>query len=363
MTLKKKSRTVNYRLLRVKLEKIIFLISFIISSILVMTSNLSAQRNKPLTKNGSPESDFKYEEIGDFSESPFFVADIIPLRSMIYGNNINMGSGIGLSLHNIAKKVSIETEFVYNYFNYEYLSSINYYYGTKPAMGQKSVEFGGVLNYRIKSTKERFDSYTLLKSQGITNTYSDLPANHTTAYFFQSGFKNIGMYNVSESKFTVNYTDPTTDSTYYTTANREVRSYFNNRALYVGIKRVVSSDTRYKTDKYGEVSTHDMSEIYGGLLIGLKSKFPTIYKYLREDSYETNMITSIAPIPTIGQQELESNYKYLPVGMRFGWMESDRRSGLAFSWEIALYPGYYRSILQQISMRLGINIRIIKNKK
>jgi hypothetical protein len=363
MSKTKNLRTVSFRLLKVKIEKFIYLISLIISMTLVITSNLSAQRNNPPSKNSSPESDFKYEEIGDFSKSPFFVADIIPLRSMIYGKNINLGSGIGLSFHNIAKKVSIETEFVYNYYNFEYISSIDYYYGTKPAMGMQSMEFGGVLSYTFKSSEERFDSYTLLKSQGITNTYSNLPANHTTAFMFQTGFKNIGMYNVSESKFTVDFTDPTTDSTYYVSGNREVRSYFKNKALYIGIKRVVSSDTRFKTDKYGEVSSTNMSEIYGGLFFGLKSKFPTIYKYLREDSYQTNMITSLATLPSIGQQELESNYKYLPIGMRVGWMNSDRRSGLAFSWEIALYPGYYRSIFQQMSVRLGLNFRIVKNKK
>jgi hypothetical protein len=362
MIIKRNFRAVTTRILKLKNEKFILMISSMLFSITVMTSNLSAQRNNPPAKKGSLESDFKYEEIGDFSESSYFIADIIPLRSMLNFNYQNLGSGVGLGLYNIKGKFSIEADYIYNYFNYAYRNS-EFSSSTLPYKKSSSMEYGGILGFTFKSKKEKQDSYTLLKVEGNVRKYSNLPAVITTAYSFQIGFKSIGLYNLSNPTFTGKVINSMTDSISYKLISPTVRSLLNNRSLYLGVKRTISRNTKFKTDKYGEVRSTRLNEIYGGMLIGLKSKFPTIYQLFKEDNYEPQLITSVSTLPLNGQEELENNYKFLPVGMRLGWMNSDRSSGMAFSWEIALYPGYHMSVLQQVNVRLGLNFRIVKNHK
>lgn len=322
--------------------------------------NALSQRDNPPTNKGTEQSGFQYEEIGDLSEGGHFVADIVPLRSMIYGNYQNVGLGAGLSFYNIADKISLETDFAFNYFTYAWLES-SLSFGIEDFDKKSSMEYGAVLGYTISSKKEKKESYTHLQTVGNVIHYSMLPATRTRSIAVQAGFKSIGMYNQSTPSFTSAYYDPWYDTTTYNYGAKTVRNFFKSRSVYLGVKFTTTVDTRFKTDKYGEVSAHNMREIYGGLLVGMKSKMPTIYQYLQNDPYYVNEITDVAPLPLNGQKELESDYNFLPVGFRVGLLNSDKRSGFAFSWELAMYPGYNKSVLQQLSIRLGITYRILKN--
>lgn len=321
-----------------------------------------AQRDNPPTKKGTEQSGFKYEEIGDFSEDGHFVADIIPIRSMIYGTYHNIGAGAGLSFYNLGGKVSLETDFAFNYFNYPWAEG-SLYHGIENYDKKSSMEFGGVISYSLSAKKEKKETYTYLQSPGNVIHYSMLPATHSRSVLLQAGFKSIGMFNQSDVTFSDYYYDPYEDTATLIKGPKAVQNFFQSRSVYLGVKFLKTTDTRYNTDKYGEVSAHNMSEIYGGLLIGMKTEIPDVYQYQHNSSYYPNDITDVVPIPVAGQRELEEDYNFLPVGFRVGIMNSDKRSGFAFSWELAMYPGYNKSVLQQLSIRLGIHYRILKNFK
>lgn len=335
---------------------------FILLFAVLIAANAFSQRDNPPTKKGTEQSGFKYEEIGDFSEGAHFVADIMPLRSMVYGTYHNVGAGAGLSFYNLANKISIETDFSFNYFNYAWAEG-SLYHGIENYDKKTSMEFGGVISYSLGTKKEKKETYTYLQRIGNVIHYSMLPATHSRSILLQAGFKSIGMFNQSDVSFSDYDYDPYKDTSILTTGPRAVQNFFQSRSVYLGVKFLKTADTRYKTDKYGEVSAHNMSEIYGGLLIGMKTEIPDVYQYQHNSSYYPNDITDVVQIPAVGQQELERDYNYLPVGFRVGYLNSDKRSGFAFSWELAMYPGYNKSVLQQLSLRLGITYRILKNFK
>ncbi len=337
---------------------------FILFSLVFFGYNIYAQRNNP-SKNEDLKSGFDYTEIGDFSDGSYLMFDIVPVRSMVYGNFQNVGLGAGINL-NLSNKFSFDLDFAYNYFTYAWLES-SYDYGIEKFKKNSSLEYGSTLGYTVFNKKSKKESsYTYLgqdKENHSIYYYAMLPATVSKSLLVQVGYKSIGMYNMSEPTFTQYNYDETFNTTTIASYPNTVKSLFQNNSIYCGLKYSEIIDTRYKTDIYGEVSSTSMREFYGGLLVGLKQKFPTICQYYRNDFYDVNNITDAVPISAASQQELESDYKFLPYGFKAGYMNSDKDSGLAFNWELAMYPGYCRSVLQQLSIRLAVIYRINKNFK
>ena len=329
---------------------------------LLLNFGLMAQRNNPPTKNGSQKKGFEYELIGDFSSEPYFTADFNFLRLMNYGNYVNFGAGAGIGCYNIAKKVSLETDFAYNYFTYTYKGA-GYTFGIEDYDKKNSLEYGGTIGYNLFQTKKEIkECFTPLKSEGNVILYSMLPATESITYSAHLGFKSIGMFNESAPSFTSSFYDSQIDSTYVYYGENTVTSFFQNSSIYLGLKRTSIIDTRYLTKDYGEVSSDNLTEIYGGILIGFKPKFPAIFQYIKDETY-TDEINSVEQISTNGQTELESSYKFLPVGIKAGLIKSSKASAFGFNFEVALYPGYCSNVLQQATIRAGIVYRIVKKLK
>ncbi len=329
---------------------------------LLLNFGLMAQRNNPPTKNGSQKKGFESELIGDFSSEPYFTADFNFLRLMNYGNYVNFGVGAGIGFYNIANKVSLETDFAYNYFTYTYKGA-GYTFGIEDYDKKNSLEYGGTIGYNLFQTKKEIkECYTPLKAEGNVIFYSMLPATESVTYAAQLGFKSIGMFNESAPSFTASFYDSQTNSTSVYYGENTVTSFFQNSSIYLGLKRTSIIDTRYLTKDYGEVSSDNLTEIYGGILIGFKPKFPAIFQYIKDETY-TDEINSVEQISTNGQTELESSYKFLPVGIKAGLVKSSKSSAFGINFEVAVYPGYCSGVLQQASIRAGIIYRIVKKIK
>lgn len=290
--------------------------------------NLYSQRNNPLTKSkGSLKTGFEYSEIGDFSDAGHFIIDITPVRSMVYGNYQNVGSGLGLSVM-LNNKISFDADFAYNFYSYAWLD-YRETYGLEKYKKNSSIEFGSNLGYTISNKKVTKDAYTTLKVESNTIYYAMLPATVSKSIIAQVGFKSLGMFNSSEPTFTTYSYDSMYDTTYVILSPKKVKNFFQNKSLYLGLKYTEIVDTRYKTDIYGEVSATRLNEIYGGLLLGLKPAFNTISHYNTDDPYYPNEITSVVPILPSSQAELNSQYNFLPLGFKLGMMNSDKRSVLS----------------------------------
>lgn len=329
---------------------------------LLLNFGLFAQRNNPPKKNGSQKKVFEYELIGDFSSEPYFTADINFLRSMIYGNYANFGAGAGIGMYNIGKKLSLEGDFAYNYFTYTYKGT-NFIFGIEDYNKKSSLEFGGTIGYNLFQTKKEIkECYTPLKNEGNVILHTMLPAIESITYSAHIGFKSIGMFNESAPSFTASFYDSQIDSTYVYYAENTVTNFFQNNSIYLGLKRTSIIDTRYLTKDYGEVGSDYVTEIYGGILLGFKPTFPRIYQYIKDEVYTTE-INSTEQISTNGQIELESSYNFLPVGLKVGYVKSNKISGLGFNCEFAMYPGYNSKTLQQASIRAGVFYRLVKKVK
>lgn len=320
-----------------------------------LTNNLTAQ-----VVSSSNSDKIEYNVIGDFSSNDYFSLDLTPFRSMIYGNYLNIGAGGALGLYNIAQRFSIEGEFIYNYGYAEILSS-NCDFGLENYDKKSAKEFGGTLSYNISSSKKLFEeNYVHLKDVKNISYYTTLPAKQLKIYSVQFGYKSIGMYNLSNPTFTSSYYDAAFDTTYTNKSEKTVRSFFQNSSIYVGVKFSKIINTKYSTAKFGNVQSDHLNEIYGGILVGFKPSFPQIYRYYY-DSFKVNEISEAVQIPVVGQMEYENDFKFLPVGFKAGVSLSGKSTSGAMFCELALYPGYNRSIFQQLSLRAGLSIRIMRD--
>jgi len=304
------------------------------------------------------DADFTYEKNGDISDNvDFLEMEISPLKIGYQGGNIAFGLGARINVSDIQNKFSFRAKYDFNYHN-EPLSELPLEIVVEDYT-RKTTNFLGVnIGYNIKTRTATEALSTRVDTGRKVEYYAEFPTKVIYRNELRVGFDRVSL--LSRGSLTYQDTAYSDGTAFLSDYTGQYLLNQRNDIISLGFAKKTSTHSKFKTSKYGDQLISKERMIYGDVLFGLGITLPPLHR-LVSDPDDLSPVQSLQAFDSFAQTAAEEGFFKLPAGVRFGMRQGSRKLH-NFSWnlEVALYPGYFTSVLDVTHIQAGVSYQFLK---
>jgi hypothetical protein len=281
--------------------------------------------------------DFNYSRVDSMKNTRMLRFDFAPAHIGVHGEHLAFSAGGTIVAQHFLNRFSLDATFFYRYYAENWVSSwpgikTQVKFGiTDDPFKYRGKEYDAHLSYSLIN-KTRNKKYTsLLKRERGRDIVSDFWVNEHRILDLRIGYSYFDL----PSYLDISGNNLPSSSIYFKQ---------NVRALSLGFSFKKMHNDKFKTDRYGEISSNSFSELYVDLLFGLNPSFPDrlfqpVYVPI-SDSYVYTESTA----ETV--ENVKNTLKHQRLGAVLGYRWTPYGNGLSIASNLAFRPRYLGTVFQ-----------------